>query len=675
MPKSNKILTHKDQDSEYDKQRTNMGVRSGPKLPDRGEINVMTEDGTFNSSSGWTVTPGSLGDSDNWNISNGVATIDGSQSGTRWMIMDFPQNNYYKVIMTITRTAGTLSLSYATGGATSGTEMTANGTYTHGPHQVTGNDILYIRADSSFSGTITDVKVIQTDANGVPVSHLILCFDAMNAKSYAGEPSVSVGASYYRAAISTVPGETGLTGSSTVLAPVRGGKVRDGVDYTGAPTTRSAPWNDNHPRTRKAKELGGGNEYDAYINSGVDSSDWTDEAHGHYVFDKILKKPVFQMHPVTSPENYGTSNQGVNYGGWRAKSYGNGRSFSDMGIDSGTTYTFSWLQWSDQVGSYPQMGFYGQLEGGSTNGFHDGRSPSHQGQLIAGVWERKSWTISSAADWKQANIPSIYCYGYIGATTAASTIRITDIQVEVKGYNTPYIDKVPLTNTYEAHRLAANAWRDITENGNHGTLTNMVGTGTAHYKEGNIIRLGGPVTNGFNISNDPMYLDFDGSDDLVTTSFGNGRNPSTNPITYSFWVAQDGSGSDMFAVQGNWGSSGRAYFGVLNGYWNMGIHDDGWGDTASTRGPAVVIGKWTNVVIVFDGSAAKMYVNGLHYWDRAYSSYTFNQVLEIGGNTYDDGGTNYSWNGRIAKVSVFNAALSHKQVKQEFNQFKVRFGL
>ena len=67
-----------------------------------------------------------------------------------------------------------------------------------------------------------------------------------------------------------------------------------------------------------------------------------------------------------------------------------------------------------------------------------------------------------------------------------------------------------------------------------------------------------------------------------------------------------------------------------------------------------------------------MYVNGLHYWDRAYSSYTFNQVLEIGGNTYD---ANYNWNGRIAKVSVFNAALSHKQVKQEFNQFKVRFGL
>ena len=207
MPKSNKILTHKDQDSEYDKQRTNMGVRSGPKLPDRGQINAMTEDGTFNTSSGWTVTPGSLGDSDNWSISNGVATIDGSQSGTRWMIMDLPQNNYYKVIMTITRTAGTLSLSYGTGGTTSGTEMTNSVKYIHGPHQVTGNDILYIRADSSFSGTITDVKVIQTDANGVPVSHLLLCLDAMNAKSFAGEPATNLKGNED---FSTMSGYTGL---------------------------------------------------------------------------------------------------------------------------------------------------------------------------------------------------------------------------------------------------------------------------------------------------------------------------------------------------------------------------------------------------------------------------------------------------------------------------------
>ena len=497
--------------------------------------------------------------------------------------------------------------------------------------------------------------------------NLLLCFDAMNAKSYAGEPSVSVGASYYRAVISTVPGETGLTGSSTVLAPVRGGKVRDGVDYTGAATTRTAPWNDNHPRARKAKELGAGNEYDAYINSGVDSSDWTDEAHGHYVFDKILKKPVFQMHPVTSPENYGTSNQGVNYGGWRAKSYGNGRSFSDMGIDSGTTYTFSWLQWSDQVGSYPQIGFYGQLEGGSTNNFHDSRSPSHQGQLVAGVWERKSWTVSSAADWKQANIPSIYCYGYIGATTAASTIRITDIQVEVKGYNTPYIDKVPLTNTYEAHRLAASAWRDISGNGNHGTLTNMVGTGTAHYKEGNIIRLGGPVTNGFNISNDPMYLDFDGSDDYVATSFGSGRNPYSSPMTFVAWVKSDTTTNNkMWLDHGSNGTNQRLYCALItaDNTTPFGIQSSAWSLPSNADNS-----KWYHQALVMDSGTARGYYDGNAAGTKNYTSYT------LPGNVRAGGRSGYIWDGQIACFAIYNAALSHANIKQIYNSQKNRFGL
>jgi len=173
-----------------------MGVRSGPKLPDRSDIDVITEDGTFNSSAGWQVTPGSLGDGDNWSISGGSATIDGSQSGDRFFYMDFPQNNYYKLIITMTRAAGTLSLSYSNGTVTSGTEMTTSGTYTH-THQVTANDNIYIKADSSFSGTITNVKAIQTDSSGAPVSHIILCLDAglnrsTSAMADAGHPTKGV---------------------------------------------------------------------------------------------------------------------------------------------------------------------------------------------------------------------------------------------------------------------------------------------------------------------------------------------------------------------------------------------------------------------------------------------------------------------------------------------------
>lgn len=582
-----------------------MGVRSGPKLPDRGEINVMTEDGTFNTSSGWTVTPGSLGDSDHWGISNGVATIDGSQSGTRWMIMDFPQNNYYKVIMTITRTAGTLSLSYATGGATSGTEMTASGKYTHGPHQVTGNNILYIRADSSFSGTITDVKVIQTDANGVPVSHLLLCFDAMSAKSFAGEPTTNI-----------------ITDGDC-----NDGAVPDNMafSYEASTSVVDCPIDDTGFRpSPKAIKLTKTSSTNGRVTFG---SGWpTLDSDGGAATHPYCMSVWFYI-PTSST---GTGSSGTS----SAPRFATDNSSHSDTIRYQRTY---------------QQGDKGKWIKIVTE-FYSKAGTHSQGLRVT------------------TNDP-------VGAI-----YYVTEFQVEKKDHATPFVD---------GSRAAANAWRDISGNGNHGTFSS-VDLGAAsediHFVRRGSIILPNPDTNptttftssgrGVVANTDrPASINFDGSDDLVTTSFGNGRNPSTNPITYSFWVAQDGSGSDMFAVQGNWGSSSRAYFGVLNGYWNMGIHDDGWGDSASTRGPAVVIGKWTNVVIVFDGSAAKMYVNGLHYWDRAYSSYTFNQVLEIGGNTYDDGGTNYSWNGRIAKVNVFNAALSHKQVKQEFNQFKVRFGL
>ena len=575
-----------------------MGVRSGPKLPDRGQINAMTEDGTFNTSSGWTVTPGSLGDSDNWSISNGVATIDGSQSGTRWMIMDLPQNNYYKVIMTITRTAGTLSLSYGTGGATSGTEMTNSGKYTHGPHQVTGNNILYIRADSSFSGTITDVKVIQTDANGVPVSHLLMSLDAMNAKSFAGEPADNL---------------YGDMSTSSNLRPSR-------TEYH-----TETNWSVSAPKP---------------------------------------PEPIGRVYKHTSGALTST---------WSGNSYG--YTLKDLSTTNGATYILTcWVYLSPDcdITALPMV-IEQETSESSVTGFNTSYDTNQKGtwQLLAKkcvaddlvrfipIYPRKNGVTDGS-------FTGFYMWGGV-------MVHKND-HVVPWGYG---------------DRSVTNAWKDLSGNGNHGSFSAIgfgdsgdtllgrrgeillpIGEHGKTQKEADLEHTDGGVASGAVAS-----INFDGTNDLVTTSFGNGRNPSTNPITYSFWVVQDGSGSDMFAVQGNWGSSSRAYFGVLSGYWNMGIHDDGWGDSASTRGPAVVIGKWTNVVIVFDGSAAKMYVNGLHYWDRAYSSYTFNQVLEIGGNTYDDGGTNYSWNGRIAKVSVFNAALSHEQVKQEFNQFKVRFGL
>jgi len=117
-----------------------------------------TLDSTFATSTGWTVNA-------DWTVSGGVATCDGQNNG-RWIYPNtntFPIGTIVAVEVTVSRTSGTLSISYGTGAATSGTEMTASGTYYH-IGECTGNQIVYVRSDS-FIGTIDNVKMYIAEAD------------------------------------------------------------------------------------------------------------------------------------------------------------------------------------------------------------------------------------------------------------------------------------------------------------------------------------------------------------------------------------------------------------------------------------------------------------------------------------------------------------------------------
>lgn len=597
MLKSNKILTHKDQDSEYDKQRTNMGVRSGPKLPDRGQINVMTEDGTFNTSSGWTVTPGSLGDSDNWSISNGVATIDGSQSNNRWLIMDFPENNYYKVIMTITRTAGTLSLSYATGNATSGTEMTLSGTYTHGPHQVTGNDILYIRADSSFNGTVTDVKVIQTDANGVPVSHLLMCLDAMNAKSFAGEPTTNI--------------------------------IIDGDCNDGA-----------HPDN---------------ISFGFEAS--------VSIVDCPIDDTGFRPSPKAMKFSKTSSTNGRIF-------FGSG--WPTLDSDSGAaTHPYCMSAWfyiptsstgngNSSVGGRPFFGTDNSANSATINS-HRTYHVNDKGKWIKLVNEFYSKAGSHA-----------HGFRVLGDDPIGAIYYMTEVQVEKKDHATPFVD---------GSRAAANAWRDISGNGNHGTFSS-VDLGAAsediHFVRRGSIILPNPDTSptssfvpagrGVVANTDrPASINFDGSDDLVTTSFGSGRNPYTSPMTFVAWVKSDTTTNNkMWLDHGSNGTNQRLYCALItaDNPKPFGIQSSAWSLPSNADNS-----KWYHQALVMDSGTARGYYDGNAAGTKSYTSYT------LPGNVRAGGRNSYIWDGQIACFAIYNVALSHADIKQIYNAQKNRFGL
>ena len=200
---------------------------------------------------------------------------------------------------------------------------------------------------------------------------------------------------------------------------------------------------------------------------------------------------------------------------------------------------------------------------------------------------------------------------------------------------------------------------DASSNNNNGSLINGTGTSTTHYRDGQVIM---PLAN--------AYLEFDGTDNYVSTSFGDDHNPATNPISYTLWVkTHTNSGNKMFLVQSDWGGNHRAYFGTISGECGMGIQSSGWGSTQG--GDTITTNTWNHMCIVFEGLTCKWYRNGSLMFSKSYTSFTFSQNLSIGSaRPYS---TSYDWDGEIAQVLVHNKALTAAEVLNNYNTTKSRF--
>ena len=172
-------------------------------------------------------------------------------------------------------------------------------------------------------------------------------------------------------------------------------------------------------------------------------------------------------------------------------------------------------------------------------------------------------------------------------------------------------------------------------------------------------------------SNNGGFWDFDGSDDYIVTNFGSGLNPTTQDLSYGIWVKPDANQTSIFIMQSNWGGSVRFYVGSINQKLGWGIQDRGWGsgDTDLT----FTSGEWYYINIVFSGTTAKLYANGVLKATDTISSFVFGNNLGIGsGQPY---ASQYYWNGGIAACRVYYQALTATEVLQNYNAQKSRFGL
>jgi hypothetical protein len=112
---------------------------------------VLTN-GDFASGTGWTAGTG-------WSIAAGVATKTAGTASVLSQAVTLTIPGTYRLVYTMTRSAGTLTPRITGGTTVSATARSASGTYTEYVTTVTGNTTFEFSADASFAGTVDDVAL------------------------------------------------------------------------------------------------------------------------------------------------------------------------------------------------------------------------------------------------------------------------------------------------------------------------------------------------------------------------------------------------------------------------------------------------------------------------------------------------------------------------------------
>ena len=117
----------------------------------------LVSNGTFASDTVWTKGA-------NWTIGSGVATKTGGAANNLTQTISSTANQWYRITMDVTRTAGTLTVSLGTSGTTRA--ISVDGSYTFYILAGSSTQTLTLAGDSSFAGTVDNVT-----ARLVPGNH------------------------------------------------------------------------------------------------------------------------------------------------------------------------------------------------------------------------------------------------------------------------------------------------------------------------------------------------------------------------------------------------------------------------------------------------------------------------------------------------------------------------
>jgi hypothetical protein len=153
-------------------------------------------------------------------------------------------------------------------------------------------------------------------------------------------------------------------------------------------------------------------------------------------------------------------------------------------------------------------------------------------------------------------------------------------------------------------------------------------------------------------------LEFDGVDDYVTVP---ANSITGNPMTITWWMKTDDMAAVVFMDKVGWqGTEGMEIWLYTNtgGYGYLNVRGSSGANVASSSD---YHGEWVHVAVVFDGTTAKIYRNGV--FD------TGGTIGEVTTSTHDlimgmyDGLPSWHFNGIIDEVQIWGMALTPCQVQ------------
>jgi prepilin-type N-terminal cleavage/methylation domain-containing protein len=196
-------------------------------------------------------------------------------------------------------------------------------------------------------------------------------------------------------------------------------------------------------------------------------------------------------------------------------------------------------------------------------------------------------------------------------------------------------------------------WQDTSDNNRHAQMVNMAGTATSGYN-----------------STKKTYV-FDGVDDHMITSYGNGINPDGHTISIIVKINTMTVTPVFIAPLNN--STQRLYIASYSNLYDMGIQSVAWGNAPTNGTRPSSSTNIAQITIQFVNGVVNLYLNNQYCFSRTYTTYTLLSNFYLG----NLGGSmsTYSLNGNIYNVKIYNRVLSSDELLNNYNIDKLKYGL